>query len=54
MTIDNPERFKVVSGSPYARKISAYLPYRQIGHAVIMGDQAEFENLPDYCPASGR
>jgi hypothetical protein len=53
MTIDESVQFKGAPGSPYARKISAYLHHRQIGHAFMIGDQAECENLPGYCPASG-
>jgi glutathione S-transferase len=46
MTITEPVRFKGVPGSPYTRKMLAYLRYRHIRYELLIGNQADSLGLP--------
>jgi len=46
MTIKEPVRFKGVPGSPYTRKMLAYLRYRHIRYELLIGNQADSLGLP--------
>lgn len=46
MTIREPVRFKGVPGSPYTRKMLAYLRYRHIRYELLIGNQADSMGLP--------
>jgi hypothetical protein len=41
-----PIRFKGVPGSPYTRKMLAYLRFRHIGYELLIGNQADDLGLP--------
>lgn len=47
MKIPEPVQFKGVPGSPYTRKMLAYLRYRHIRYELLLGDQATNAALPD-------
>jgi len=47
MTIKQPIQFKGMPGSPYTRKMLAYLRYRHIRYELLIGDQAESLGLPE-------
>jgi glutathione S-transferase len=47
MKIREPLRFKGVPGSPYTRKMLAYLRFRQIRYELLIGDQASKMGLPE-------
>jgi glutathione S-transferase len=47
MTIKQPVQFKGMPGSPYTRKMLAYLRYRHIHYELLFGDQAESLGLPE-------
>ena len=47
MKIPEPVQFKGVPGSPYTRKMLAYLRYRHIRYELLLGDQATNAGLPD-------
>jgi glutathione S-transferase len=47
MNIPEPVQFKGVPGSPYTRKMLAYLRYRHIRYELLLGDQATNAGLPD-------
>ncbi len=47
MTSSEPLIFKGVPGSPYTRKMLAYLRFRHIGYQLLIGDQASHMNLPE-------
>ena len=42
-----PVVFKGVPGSPYTRKMLAYLRFRHIGYQLLIGDQASHMGLPE-------
>ncbi|NJN50852.1 MAG: glutathione S-transferase [Gammaproteobacteria bacterium] len=46
MKISEPVRFKGVPGSPYTRKMLAYLRYRHIRYELLIGNQADAMGLP--------
>jgi glutathione S-transferase len=46
MSIEEPVRFKGVPGSPYTRKMLAYLRYRHIRYEFLIGNQADALGLP--------
>ncbi len=46
MTIKQPVQFKGMPGSPYTRKMLAYLRYRHIRYELLFGDQADSLDLP--------
>jgi glutathione S-transferase len=46
MTIVEPVRFKGMPGSPYTRKMLAYLRYRHIRYELLIGGQADSLGLP--------
>lgn len=46
MTIAEPVQFKGMPGSPYTRKMLAYLRYRHIRYELLIGDQAQSLGLP--------
>ncbi|MCB1693378.1 MAG: glutathione S-transferase [Pseudomonadales bacterium] len=46
MTIPEPIRFKGVPGSPYTRKMLAYLRFRHIRYELLLGNQADDMGLP--------
>ncbi|MEZ5556983.1 MAG: glutathione S-transferase C-terminal domain-containing protein [Pseudomonadales bacterium] len=47
MTIQEPVLFKGMPGSPYTRKMLAYLRYRHIRYQLLLGDQASAAGLPE-------
>ena len=47
MTIKEPVQFKGVPGSPYTRKMLAYLRYRHIRYELLIGDQTNAMDLPE-------
>ena len=47
MKIPEPVQFKGVPGSPYTRKMLAYLRYRHIRYELLLGDQATNAGLPE-------
>lgn len=47
MTIPQPVRFKGVPGSPYTRKMLAYLRFRHIPYELLIGDQTTALGLPE-------
>ena len=46
MGLEQPLRLKGAPGSPYTRKMLAYMRYRHIGYELIIGDPAADLNLP--------
>ncbi len=46
MAITEPVQFKGMPGSPYTRKMLAYLRYRHIRYELLLGDQADSLGLP--------
>ncbi|MBD3646407.1 MAG: glutathione S-transferase N-terminal domain-containing protein, partial [Pseudomonadales bacterium] len=46
MAINQPVQFKGAPGSPYTRKMLAYLRYRHIGYEFLIGNQADDMGLP--------
>ncbi len=46
MTIKEPVQFKGVPGSPYTRKMLAYMRYRHIRYELLIGNQADTLGLP--------
>lgn len=46
MTIEEPVQFRGVPGSPYTRKMLAYLRYRHIRYELLIGDQIKDLDLP--------
>lgn len=47
MAIAEPLRFKGAPGSPYTRKMLAYLRYRHIRYELLIGTQAESLGMPE-------
>jgi len=48
MTLDQPLRLKGAPGSPYTRKMLAYMRYRHIGYELLIGDHASGQlDLPE-------
>ncbi len=47
LKIREPVQFKGVPGSPYTRKMLAYLRYRHIRYELLIGNQADSLNLPE-------
>ena len=47
MSITEPLRFKGVPGSPYTRKMLAYLRYRRVRYELLIGDQTRDLDLPE-------
>ncbi len=47
MTLQEPIRFTGVPGSPYTRKMLAYLRFRHIRYELLIGDQATRAGLPE-------
>lgn len=47
MATDQPLLFKGVPGSPYTRKMLAYLRFRHIPYELLIGDQAANAGLPE-------
>lgn len=47
MTIEQPLKLKGVPGSPYTRKMLAYMRFRHIQYELLIGDQATSLGLPD-------
>lgn len=48
MGLEQPLRLKGAPGSPYTRKMLAYMRYRHIGYELIIGDPAADLNLPKH------
>ena len=46
MGLEQPLRLKGAPGSPYTRKMLAYMRYRHIGYELLIGDPASELNLP--------
>jgi len=47
MQIPEPVQFKGAPGSPYTRKMLAYLRFRHIRYQLLVGDQTTGHNLPE-------
>ena len=47
MQISQPVKFKGVPGSPYTRKMLAYLRFRHIRYQLLIGDQINQSDLPE-------
>ena len=47
MTATEPLIFKGVPGSPYTRKMLAYLRFRHINYQLLIGDQVSRQDLPE-------
>ena len=47
MQIPEPVLFKGAPGSPYTRKMLAYLRFRHIRYELLIGDQTQHKNLPE-------
>ena len=47
MTSKEPLQLKGAPGSPYTRKMLAYLRYRHIRYEFLIGDQATAMDLPE-------
>jgi glutathione S-transferase len=47
MQISEPVKFKGVPGSPYTRKMLAYLRFRHIRYQLLIGDQINQSDLPE-------
>ena len=47
MTLPQPLKLKGVPGSPYTRKMLAYMRFRHIQYELLIGDQSTALNLPE-------
>jgi glutathione S-transferase-like protein len=47
MVLNQPLKLKGVPGSPYTRKMLAYMRFRHIRYELLIGDQNTGRDLPD-------